>query len=184
MASFRYAVADETESHYRIHLQLWEMPRGSELERMTATFATILESDRRKAIFHIEHMKESIALVPPDMPSLLHIVSKLLEIRDDISRALAGTCLQAHEIDDPARQTLGFFESLYKPTRPFRVLVGEEHAKAFCASIVSELELQRSNANATGCVPSQAQSTVVSISSQKQSPIGLTISSQKQNARQ
>lgn len=84
-----------------------------------------------RAALHIQHV-ESDRLDAPDLGLLMRLVAELFAHRDVIEAHVCATCVQAKELDEPARMARDLFLGLYNPAN-FKLVVGDEKARAFLA---------------------------------------------------
>ena len=91
----------DREHGYELNVQLWSIPERDRLEVLTEEMKRIITTDNRACVWHFQHMKDAVPLLPPDFKSLIHIVSALLSIKDNISTNLKGTCINAGHSTDP-----------------------------------------------------------------------------------
>ena len=87
--------------------------------------------ERRRAALHIQHV-ESDRLDAPDLGLLMRLVAELFAHRDVIEARVHATCVQAKELDEPAKLARNVFLGLYNP-KDFKLVVGDEKARAFLA---------------------------------------------------
>ena len=84
-----------------------------------------------RAALHIQHV-ESDRLDAPDLGLLMRIVATLFQHRDVIEQTVCATCVQAKELDEPAKIARDLFLSLYNPAN-FKIVVGDAKAQSFLA---------------------------------------------------
>ena len=87
--------------------------------------------ENARAALHIQHV-ESDRLDAPDLGLLMRLVSELFQHREVIERVVCATCVQAKELDEPAKMARDLFLGLYNPAN-FKIVVGDERAQSFLA---------------------------------------------------
>ena len=101
------------------------------LFRCGSAVAWLRTRDGDRAALHIEHV-DSDRLDAPDLGLLMRLVAELFAHRDVIERRVCATCVQAKELDEPAKVARDLFLGLYNPAN-FKIVVGDAKARAFLA---------------------------------------------------
>lgn len=110
-------------------------PRDS-VERLVSAMISELRSvaQHLRVVLHIQHVHAG-SLTPPDLPTMLLIIGKLMENRDLVDERILGTCVQTQTLDDVARAARDLFLSVYVPRRPLAVVENTDDAMAFMRSL-------------------------------------------------
>ena len=108
-------------------------PTRDEIERLCAVLVGWFRGAEAPAVLHVEHTSGRGEVAPPDLPSILLVVSTLLEHRETVDRGLLGTCVQVTHLDDVARTARDVFLSLYQPQKPLAIVDAADDAARFRA---------------------------------------------------
>lgn len=117
-----------------LHLQVRASSGRDEIERALDAILAWMCSEAAPPRVAV-HIDASAPLVPPDLPSIMHLAGRLLEARDLVQARLRGTCIQTHHVDGPTRFALDLFTSFYKPVRPMDVVEGPDAARRALARL-------------------------------------------------
>ena len=130
---FRVDLCDVAATSQRVRVGVVATPSRDDVERLATILLAWFRDATVPVVLHVEHISAPGEVAPPDMPSILLIVSTLMEHREVIQSRLLGTCVQATHLDDGARVARDLFLSLYQPERPLSVVDAAEEAERFCA---------------------------------------------------
>lgn len=117
-----------------VWIGLQECPQSSDMERLVASFIKYCTTSETRFLLHLEH-RHTDRMTPPDVPSLMYIVGKLLEHGDELDHKLYGTCVQCKDLDHAARMAKDMFLNAYRPKRAFDLLQGPEAAQRFLEAL-------------------------------------------------
>ena len=120
----------ETDPHV-LWFGIRQSPNLAELQKLSTIVGTWVNNTNNELVFWFEHTVKGGTLNAPDLASIIHVISKLLEYRDSIQGRLVCTCLQARALDDTLLLLKDQFLAMYKPIAPFDILVGQEAATVF-----------------------------------------------------
>ena len=99
----------------------------------------ILKSNRKKRtdpfFLHLHHYDGN--LLPPDLPCLTAIVTKLSDEKHLVKHKIMATCVQAKEASALVWAAKNLFLKLYQPVKPFTVVTDEEERNAFFRGVQS-----------------------------------------------
>ena len=101
------------------------MPVGDDLDAIMLMISTFIQHHEGRLAVHVRHV-ESDKLNPPNMQGMLSIVGKLMEMKDIVDTKLKGTIVQGTRIDDIVIMAKNLFLSLYKPKKPFDIVVTDK----------------------------------------------------------
>lgn len=133
---FVVSLAETSEPRIQImRLDISEVPVGDDLEAVMLMISTFIQHHEGRLVIHARHV-ETPELKPPNMQGMLSIVGKLMELKDMVDTKLKGTIVQGTRIDDLVIMTKNLFLSLYKPKKPFDIVVTEKEVKHFMAGIL------------------------------------------------
>ena len=118
---------------------IWIGIRVTPNVQLVSKLSTILEAWARntdsKFIFWANHLKDSAELKIPDIPTMIHIIGRLMDHKDLLETRLLGTCVETRNMNDACSFARDQFLALYKPIKPFTIVEGEEKALAFLKTI-------------------------------------------------
>lgn len=130
------SLAETSEPRIKIlRLDISEVPVGDDLEALMLMVSTFIQHHEGRLVIHGRHV-ETPELKPPNMQGMLSIVGKLMEIKDLVDTKLKGTIVQGKCIDDLVLVTKNLFLSLYKPSKPFDIVVTDKEVNHFMAGIL------------------------------------------------
>ena len=118
-----------------LHMYVSEVPVGDDLDAIILMISTFIQHHEGRLVIHARHV-ESDRLNPPNMQGMLSIVGKLMELKDLVDTKLKGTIVQGKCIDDLVIMTKNLFLSLYKPKKPFDIVVTDKEVKHFMSRIL------------------------------------------------
>ncbi|RPF82438.1 MAG: hypothetical protein CBC65_000430 [Rhodothermaceae bacterium TMED105] len=113
-------------------------PNLASIQKLSTVFEMWLKNSERMFILWPEDVQESEQLAPPDLPSLIHIVSRLLEHRELIKERLVCTCIQTKGLDGLLKMVKETFLSMYTPIAPFDLVVGPNEADHFVKKCIKK----------------------------------------------
>lgn len=126
----------------RLWLRIRETPDVDGLEALYTVVQTYVRDCDDRFVLHIQHC-ESDTLVPPDMPRMLTIVGKLMEMRELIDTKLRGTIVQAKQIDGTVLWAKDMFLKMYTPRRAFDLVADDAAATSFVDTLLDRERTKR-----------------------------------------
>lgn len=133
---FVVSLAETSEPRIQImRLDISEVPVGDDLEAVMLMMSTFIQHHEGRLVVHARHV-ETPELKPPNMQGMLSIVGKLMEMKDTVDTKLKGTIVQGTRIDDLVIMAKNLFLSLYKPKKPFDIVVTDTEVQDFMAGIL------------------------------------------------
>lgn len=115
---------------------LRKSPPLPEMKKLTTVTQMWARNTDRPFVLWPEQVSDP--LTPPDLPTLLHIVTTLLDNKDLIQEKLICTCVQTDKVDGVVKFVKDQFLSFYKPIAPFDLVEGEEEAIRFVSKCVTK----------------------------------------------
>lgn len=120
---------EEDPSTYLVEVKLYLTPDSTRLPDLTNGICEIIRGDTRRVVMHFHQLNQGASMLPLEVSGLVHIVSKLVEMKQELQAKLQGTVIQLkREMDDGSRASYDMFMSMYQPVAPIKIRVGDENA--------------------------------------------------------
>ena len=109
---------DEKRNHMWVGLST--CPTNEEIDKMWMVLSTFVNNYPRRCILHLVHV-DTPELEPPQLPTLIHVVSKIMNDFTDMRKKCKQIIVQPKYIDDKVLFAQQIFVGLIKSKLPLEI---------------------------------------------------------------
>lgn len=112
-------------------------PTNDEIDKMWTILSTFIRNTPNRCILHIAHV-DTPELEPPQLPTLLHIASKIMTEFTDITKKCKRVIIQPKYVDDKVMIAEQLFGGLFSLKVPLEILDKPKDVESLIAQLTSK----------------------------------------------
>jgi hypothetical protein len=124
----------DEENIVKVEIGVKVVPEERKLNELMGEVEAFCKRCEKRVMIVIRHI-ETDELVPPELPAMISMVKKIVDLKDLVEKKCAGVVIRGKYVDDRAKTAMDIFEKLYNPPFYLKMVSSEEELDKIISKI-------------------------------------------------